>query len=321
MTVQSSSLRRFFRGSQVGLFVVIGLLILLFVIGVSVSDRFATSRNILNVYEQSTGLALVSLGQTLAILTGGIDLSVGSIISLSSMLTSGLINGNPSMVLPVIAGVLLIGIVIGAINGGIITVTGVHPLIVTLGTGAILQGITLLYGLGPTGKVPRGFDYFAYGRLPAGFSVGATFALVVFLLAAFLLRNTRTGRHIYAVGDDPHAATLMGLPTRRVIMLVYILSGFFASLTAIYLVSRFGVGQPYTGANYTLSSITPVVVGGTMLAGGRGGVLGTLLGVYLVSLLNNLLNFLDVSTHFQLVAQGLVIIAAVSLYVEKRRIA
>ncbi|WP_284777929.1 ABC transporter permease [Agrobacterium sp. lyk4-40-TYG-31] len=321
MKSMTSKFTSLFGGSRAGIIVVIALLIILVIIGVAVSDRFGTSRNMLNVYEQSTGLALVSLGQTLSVLTGGIDLSVGSVISLTSMLTSGLINGDQAMVVPVIAGVLVLGILIGAVNGGIIIVTGVHPLIVTLGTGAILQGIALLYGLGPIGKVPKSFDYFAYGRLPGGLSVGATFTVVLFVLVAFLLARTRNGRYIYAVGDDPHAATLMGLPKSRIIMLVYMAVGFFAALTGIYLVSRFGVGQPYTGANYTLSSITPVVVGGTMLAGGRGGVLGTLLGVYLVSLLSNLLNFLGVSTHLQLVAQGLVIIAAVSVYVEKRRIA
>ncbi|MDL2398879.1 ABC transporter permease [Rhizobium mayense] len=310
-----------FSSSRAGIIVVIALLVVLLATGVLVSDRFGTSRNILNIYEQSTGLALVSLGQTLAVLTGGIDLSVGSIISLTSMLTSGQINGDQATVVPVIAGVLLLGIVIGAANGGVIILTGVHPLIVTLGTGAVIQGVALLYALGPIGKVPKGFDYFAYGRLAGGLSIGATVTVLLFILAAFLLARTRTGRHIYAVGDDPQAATLMGLPKTRIILLVYTLSGLFAALTGVYLVSRFGVGQPYTGANYTLASITPVVIGGTVLAGGRGGVLGTLLGVYLVSVLNNLLNFLGVSTHIQLVAQGLVIIAAVSVYVEKRRIA
>jgi ribose transport system permease protein len=299
--------------------VVIALLILLFAFGAAVSDRFATIGNIMNVYEQSTGLALVSLGQTLTILTGGIDLSVGSVISLLSMLTSGLINGQADMVIPVIAGVLALGALIGAVNGTAIVVTGVHPLIVTLGTGAIIQGVALLYGLGPVGKVPLNFDAFAYDTFAGGVSIGATVALALFLLVSFLLNNTRTGRRIYAVGDDPHAADLMGLPRRRIIVGVYAASGFFAALTAIYLVSRFNVGQPYTGANYTLASITPVVVGGTMLAGGRGGVIGTLLGVYLVSLLNNMLNFLDISSHYQLVVQGVVIILAVSVYVEKKR--
>ncbi|MET0257549.1 MAG: ABC transporter permease [Methylobacterium sp.] len=319
MSATPAALSRFLTGSRAGLLVVIALLILLFAVGASISERFATVGNILNVYEQSTGLALVSLGQTLTVLTGGIDLSVGSIISLLSMLTSGLIDGRADMVLPVVAGVLVLGCVIGAVNGIAIVATGVHPLIVTLGTGAIIQGIALLYGLGPVGGVPIDFDVFAYGVFAGGVSIGATVALALFLLVSFFLNNTRTGRRIYAVGDDAHAADLMGLPRRRIIVGVYAASGLFAALTAVYLVSRFNVGQPYTGANYTLASITPVVVGGTMLAGGRGGVIGTLFGVYLVSLLNNMLNFLDISSHYQLVVQGLVIILAVSVYVEKQR--
>lgn len=321
MTTATLGAGRLFRSSNVGLYVVLLLLIVMFIVGAVVSDRFPTPNNLWNVYEQSTGLALVSLGQTLTVLTGGIDLSVGSVISLLSMLTSGLIDGNAGRVIPVIAGVLVLGLAIGAVNGGIIVWTKVHPLIVTLGTGAVLQGIALLYGLGPVGSVPIEFDFFAYGRFFDNVSVGATFVVVLFVATALLLRYTRSGRYIYAVGDDPHAARLMGLPATRVILMVYALSGFFAALTAVYLVSRFSVGQPYTGANYTLNSITPVVVGGTMLAGGRGGVIGTLFGVYLVSLLNNVLNFLDVSTHYQLVIQGLVIIVAVSVYVEKRRVA
>ena len=319
MQTRTLRLPRFLARGRAALLVVVALLILLFVLGASVSDRFATTGNMLNVYEQSAGLALVSLGQTLTILTGGIDLSVGSVISLLSMLTSGLIAGDEAMVLPVVAGVLVLGALIGAANGVTIVATGVHPLIVTLGTGAIVQGVALLYGLGPVGSVPISFDAFAYGTFPGGISIGATVALALFLLVSFFLNNTRTGRRIYAIGDDPHAADLMGLPRRRILVGVYAASGFFAALTAVYLVSRFNVGQPYTGANYTLASITPVVVGGTMLAGGRGGVIGTLLGVYLVSLLNNTLNFLDISSHYQLVVQGLVIILAVSVYVEKQR--
>jgi ribose transport system permease protein len=303
---------------RAGIVIVFVLLALLFAVGAAISERFRTVDNLFNVFEQSTGLALVSLGQTLAILTAGIDLSVGSMISLISVLTSGLIDGNPDRVTPVLVGLALLGALAGAVNGLAVVLLRVHPLIVTLGSGALLQGIALLYTLGPAGSVPPDFDSLAYGRvfdLPAA----AIAAVVIFGAVALFLTMTPFGRYIYAVGDDPQAATLMALPTSRVIVFVYAFSGLCAALTGIYLVSRFGVGQPYTGANYTLASITPVVVGGTMLAGGRGGVIGTLLGVYLVSLMNNLLNFLDISTHYQLMAQGLIVILAVSVYVERRR--
>ena len=274
----------------------------------------------MNVYEQSTDLALVSIGQTLTILTGGIDLSVGSLISLTSCLTSGLINGDPGRVIPVAAAVLVLGTLVGVVNAALVVSLRVHPLIVTLGMGAILQEVTLFYAMGPIGKVPRDFTFLAYGRI-AGLPLGATIAVVFCVLVALFLRYLPLGRQIYAVGDDDNAARLAGLPRTRVLIFVYGCSGFCCAAAGLYLVARFGVGQPYTGVNYTLASITPVILGGTALSGGRGGVIGTLLGAYLISLVNNLLNFMDVSKHYQLVAQALIIILAVSVYVERRRTA
>jgi ribose transport system permease protein len=175
----------------------------------------------------------------------------------------------------------------------------------------------LLYTADSAGSVPASFEFFAYGRV-LGLPAGATATLIVFALVALLLRNTRPGRYVFAVGGDAHAATLLGLPTKRVLVGAYAFCGLCAATTALYVVSRFGVGQPYTGANYTLASITPVVIGGTLLAGGRGGVMGTLLGVYLMGLLNNLLNFMDISSHYQLVIQGVIVIVAVSAFTGRR---
>ena len=306
------------RVTRSALLPVIALIVALMIIGVSVSDRFGTARNLWNVYEQSTGLALVSLGQTMVILTGGIDLSVGSMISLLSELISGSIDGDAALVLPVLAGVIVLGALLGAINGACIVLLRVHPLIVTLGTGAALQGLTLLYSSHPPGKVPDGFDEIAYGRL-FDIPMGASVAVLLVLLTALFLRYAPFGRYIFAVGGDEGAARLMGLPRDRVIVFVYAFSGFCCALTAIFLVARFGVGQPYAGYNFTLGSITPVVIGGTWLAGGKGGVLGTLLGVYLIGLIYNVLNYVGIPTNWQLVVQGLVVILAVSVYVEKRK--
>jgi ribose transport system permease protein len=315
----SAAARRWFQNNA-SLFGVMVLIVAVCVVGGLMTDRFFSFGNIVNVYEQSTDLALVSIGQTLTILTGGIDLSVGSLISLTSCLTSGLINGDPGRVIPVAAAVLVLGTLVGVLNAGLVISLRVHPLIVTLGTGAILQGVTLFYAMGPVGKVPRDFTFLAYGRI-AGLPLGATIAVVFCVLIALFLRYLPLGRQIYAVGDDDNAARLAGLPRSRVLIFVYGCSGFCCAAAGLYLVARFGVGQPYTGVNYTLASITPVILGGTALSGGRGGVIGTLLGAYLISLVNNLLNFLDVSKHYQLVAQALIIILAVSVYVERRRTA
>jgi ribose transport system permease protein len=303
---------------QGGLITVIGLIFLLVIIGLIVSDRFGTASNAMNILEQSSALALVSLGQTVVIITGGIDLSIGSLISLASVLLSGITDGSSSMMWVALIVVLGLGIGVGLINAATTIYLGVHPLIVTLGMGAVLQGITLLYTQTPVGKMPPGFDTLAYGRV-LGLPIGAVFVIAAFVLAAWFLRKVPFGRYIYAVGDDPFGAQLMGLPRKQVLFFVYAFCGLMASVAAIFLVARLGVGQPYTGQNYTLTSITPVVVGGTLLSGGRGGVIGTLMGVYMVSLLNNLLNFLDVSSHYQLIVQGLIVIIAVSVYVENKK--
>ena len=304
--------------NHAGLAGVLGLIGAVYLVGAIVSDRFLSFGNFLNVFEQTTDLALVSIGQTLTILSGGIDISVGSLISLTSCLTSGVINNNPDRVIPVVMAVLAIGTLVGLVNAGLVVALRVHPLIVTLGMGAILQGVTLLYALGPVGRVPRSFSFLAYGRV-YGLPLGATIAVLLCLLIALLLRYLPLGRQIYALGDDANSAQLVGLRRTRILMLVYGSSGFCCAATGLYLAARFGVGQPYTGVNYTLASITPVVLGGTVLSGGHGGVIGTLLGAFLIALLNNLLNFMDVSKHYQLVVQALIIILAVSVYVERRR--
>ena len=318
-TIAWAAVRRSIQNNA-SLFGVIVLIVAVCVVGGLMTDRFFSFGNIVNVYEQSTDLALVSIGQTLTILTGGIDLSVGSLISLTSCLTSGFINGDPGRVIPVAAAVLALGTLVGVLNAGLVISLRVHPLIVTLGMGAILQGVTLFYAMGPVGKVPRDFTFLAYGRI-AGLPLGATIAVVFCVLVAMFLRYLPLGRQIYAVGDDDNAARLAGLPRTRVLIFVYGCSGFCCAAAGLYLVARFGVGQPYTGVNYTLASITPVILGGTALSGGRGGVIGTLLSAYLISLVNNLLNFMDVSKHYQLVAQALIIIFAVSVYVERRSMA
>jgi ribose transport system permease protein len=301
-------------------YLVTGLLLVLLLAGACVSDRFATVSNLLNVHQQATGLALVSLGQTLAILTGGIDLSVGSLISVTATLTSGLSDNPYGGWTTAVVLVLALSLVVGLINGFLVLWLRVHPLIVTLGMGAVLQGAILYYSNGPAGNVPDGFDALAYGRY-AGVPVAATIVVLLYFAVSYFMRNAKLGRYVYMVGDDEYAATLSGLPRARVILFVYVFSALCAGLTGIYLAAQFGSGQPYLGANYTLASITPVVVGGTVLSGGRGGVIGTLIGVYLLSVLNNLINFAGIPSHYQLIVQGAAIIVAVSVNLQRKRVA
>ena len=147
---------------------------------------------------------------------------------------------------------------------------------------------------------------------------GGSVALLLFLLTALFLRFPPYGRYVFAIGAD-EGGELAGLPRDRVLLFVYAFSGACCAFAALALVARFGVGQPYAGYNFTLGSITPVVVGGTLLSGGIGGVIGTLLGIYLIGLIYNVLNYLDIPTNWQFLVQGLVVILAVSVYVEKRK--
>jgi ribose transport system permease protein len=304
------------RKIDIAILIVAGLLIGLLVMGSIFTERFGTLSNFANVFEQCVSLGFVSLGQSIVILTGGIDLSIGALINLTSCLTSGLIDGKASLLVPVIIGVLLLGITVGALNGLLTVTLGVHPLIVTLGMMSALQGVTLVYTLRPPGSMPLFFDYFAYGRI-GGLPFGTLILLLFFLTVALFLKRIRLGRYIYAVGGSQEAARLSGISVNRVLIFAYAVCGFFASLTGVYLVSRMGMGDPWMGQGYELASITPVVVGGITLAGGKGGLGGTLLGVLLISFLNNLLNFLDVSTFYQWIVQGLIIVVAVSFYTKR----
>ncbi|GAB5469318.1 MAG: ribose ABC transporter permease [Rhodospirillales bacterium] len=314
------------------------LVVLLLIFGLALagfllSDRFGTLRNFSNLFGQAAFLAIIAIGQTLPILSRGIDLSIGSTIAFAAVLTSGLIDNDPDRMLPVTALVLVLGVGVGLVNATASHFLKVHPLIVTLGMAAILRGVMLVYSDTPTGGTPEAYATFAMGRIVhedgglavdiwsgSGLSIAGLFCLLLYAAVYVFLKRTRSGRNIYAVGGDPDAARLSGISVYRTLLVAYGFSGFCAALAGIYLVSQQGVGSPELATKaYELDSITPVVVGGTLLSGGVGGVGGTLLGVVLMAMLGNLLNFLDISAFYQWIVQGSIIIIAVSIYVERRR--
>ncbi|MCY4349185.1 MAG: ABC transporter permease [Thiotrichales bacterium] len=289
------------------------MLVLTLLAGIVVNPHFMSPRNLANVLEQAAGLGFASIGQTLAVLTGGIDLSIGAIISASTIFLASGIDGNDAMVWPMVAATLALGASIGAANGLLVVRLRVHPLIVTLGMAAVVEGCVLLHTLKPTGSTPIWFEAFAWSRL-WGMPVAGLVMALIFVLVAAILAHTGLGRSIYAVGDNRAAARMRGIPAGRMLVVVYAASGFFAALAGVYFVSRTGVGDPRIGVPFTLASITPVILGGTILAGGKGGVIGTLFGVLLISLIGNVLNHMNVATSMQWVVQGLIILAAVSFH-------
>ncbi len=294
------------------------LLVVLVVAGGFLSDRFLTWRNVGNLFQQLIVLGMVSLGQTFVVLMGGIDLAIGSLVSALTVFLANFLEWRPDLVWLALPLALVAATAVGALNGLLTVVLRVHSLIVTLGMSSIIFGATLMYRKEPGGSVPRAFADVAYAKI-AGIPVSAIILVAIFALAGLWLQRTRSGRSIYFVGGDREAARLNGLPVDRIVVLAYALSGLCAGIAAIFLTARTGVGDPRIGVALTLQSVTPVVVGGTILAGGRGGVLGTFLGVLLVTMLNNLLNFVNVSSYYQWVIQGLIIIIAVGIHTSRRR--
>lgn len=300
--------------------VVIALTALVFFVGMNASDRFATTLNIANVQDQMVALALVALAQTIVILSGGIDLSYAGALGFLSAIFATFAGDDPVSLAKAVAMVLAIGTAIGALNGTITSFFNIHPLIVTLGTSTILAGSALLIMRQPSGSVPLFYEDFVYERIGGVVPYGTVFVLILYLLVGVFLWKTSMGTRIYAVGDNEQAAAISGIPVARTKIFAFAASGFLAAVTAIYISGRFGVGDPRAGVGFDLRSITPVIVGGTLLAGGRGGVLGTLLAVILLALLGNMLNFMNVSSYFQWIAEGVILIAAVSFFSGKAKV-
>ncbi len=270
--------------------------------------------------QRMVGLGVVALGQTLVILCGSIDLSVGSLISVVAVIASFVMRGEPAMMLPTVVLTLALAAAIGAINGLVISRLNVSPLIATLGAGLIMQGVLSANFNNFTGSVPEAFGAVAYGTIgPLPWSVLGLFALAA--ATAWLLSATRFGAHLYAVGGNAAGARLAGIRTDRVTIGAHVLCSLYAGLTGLYLASRLRSGAPWIGRDgvYDLESIAVVVIGGTLLAGGRGGVWGTIAGVLLFAVIDAAFNMLGVPAFPKQVIRGAIVIAAVAVYSARQK--
>jgi len=291
----------------------IGLIIMVIFLGF-MSDAFFTLDNIFNLLRQISVNALIAFGMTFVILTAGIDLSVGSLLALGSALTAGLLTSGIDPMLAVLLG-LLIGFGLGAINGLIITKGKVAPFIATLATMTIFRGATLVYtdGMPITGLS----DSFAFEMIGGGYVFGVPFPvilmLVVFLILFFVLKKTVFGRQVYAVGGNEEVSVLSGIKADRVKIWVYSLTGMLSVLAGMILTSRLNSAQPTAGEMFELDAIAAVVIGGTSLMGGRGRITGTLIGALIIGVIDNGLNLMNVSSFYQQIVKGGVILLAVLL--------
>ncbi|HUO45300.1 MAG TPA: ribose ABC transporter permease [Acidimicrobiia bacterium] len=289
-------------------------LILLVVIGGILSPHFLQPGNILNVLRQVAIVGILGIGMTFVILTAGIDLSVGSIVGFAAIAAAAMMSSGLAWPLAIPLA-LLAGALVGAINGLGITKGRLQPFIMTLGMLVIVRGVTMTFARGQPislGEAGPSFVWLGSGTL-LGIPVPVWLLLAIAGLAGFTLRHTTFGRHVYAVGDNPEAARLSGIKTDRVIFLVYVISGLCAAVSALIIVSRLTAGEPSQGTGFELDAIAIVVIGGTSLFGGEGGVLGTLVGAGIVAAMANLLNLLGVSPFSQQIVKGLIILGAVLL--------
>jgi ribose transport system permease protein len=260
---------------------------------------------------------LLVIGQTTVMLGAGIDLSVAAVVKLTSLLTAGLINGNQAMVLPVVGLCLLIGAIVGLVNGLIVTRLKVPPFIATLGTASILRGLSLTYSTTVIGRITPSMRFLYYGTV-LGLPVPALIMLAILILAAFVLARTRFGRYVYATGGNDQVASLAGINAQRVRLYTYIICGTLAALAGLMAASRMGVGDPSVGDGLEMDSITSAILGGVSLFGGQGSLFGALGGVLGLSLANNMMNILQVSVWYQRVLKGTIIVLAVAAYKQRK---
>jgi ribose transport system permease protein len=291
----------------------IGLIVITVILSI-VSSDFFTIDNIFNVLRQVSINALIGFGMTFVILTGGIDLSVGSILALSSAITAGMLANGMDPILAMLIG-LGSGAVMGAINGLFITKGKVAPFIATLATMTIFRGLTLVYTDGrPITGLSNSSFFEIVGRGYLGWiPVPVVWMLVCYLILYFILKKTTFGRRVYAIGGNEEASILSGIRVNSVKIWIYSLTGALSALAGIILASRLNSAQPTAGTSYELDAIAAVVLGGTSLSGGRGWIFGTLVGALIIGVLNNGLNLMNVSSFYQQVVKGGVILLAVLL--------
>ncbi|MBT2569389.1 ribose ABC transporter permease [Planococcus sp. ISL-110] len=291
----------------------IGLILIIVIITI-LNPGFLSVSNLMNVLRQVSINALIAFGMTFVILTGGIDLSVGATLALTGAVSAGMMASGMDPIFAMLLG-LLLGAVLGAINGIIIAKGKVAPFIATLATMTIYRGLTLVY---TDGRPISGLgDSLTFQMLGKGYFFGIPIPVVTMMVSFgilyFILKKTTFGRRVYAVGGNEEASILSGINSDRIKIYVYSLLGLLAALSALILTSRLNSAQPTAGEMFELDAIAAVVLGGTSLTGGRGWIVGTLIGALIIGVLNNGLNLIGVPSFFQQVVKGAVILLAVLL--------
>lgn len=308
----------FKRLQQSDIFVLIIALILLCIISYIIKPVFLSQRNIMNVLRQVSLTAICGYGVTMIVLVGEIDLSVGSQQAVAGIVSVSVLNQTGNIALAIIAA-LFAGVIVGGINGLIITKLQMNSMIVTLGTMAIWRGASMVY----TGAVSIPSAYPAFQELATGY-IGSVpnaviIAVILFAITYFVLNHTTFGRYIYAVGGNKEAAKFAGLPVNEIKMAVYIIGGVLSMLSGVLLASRMASAQPTAGDGFEMTVISAIILGGVSLSGGIGSITGAVIGMLILGVLENALTLMDVNSFWQDITRGLVIIIAVAMDILRQK--
>jgi len=309
---------RFGSLTRSGVLGILVALVVLIVVMAIIAPYFGTTRNLLEVVRQVSAIAILAAGGTFVILTAGIDLSVGSALGVTAMAAIVMANSGAPWIVSILAA-LLVGAVIGAINGVFIARFALPAFIVTLAALTYLRGIVYV-GTGGTTLVPPSVDFAWIGQGQLfGIPVAAIVMVVVYIIGWFLLERTVFGRHVYTIGGNEEAARLSGIPVRRVIFTVYVIAGLCAGIAGLIVSARLESAVPDLGTGYELDAIAAIVLGGTSLMGGRGSLVGTLIGALFIAVLSNGMTLLNVESFYQQIIKGAVILLAVLIDTLRRK--
>lgn len=301
--------------SKYGIF----LIFIAMVIAVSIiTPAFLSSQNLINVVRQISFIGIVAMGVTMVIITTGIDLSSGSVIALVSVITASFAQGDHPLILALILG-LGVGVLAGFINGTISAKGAIPPFIATLGMMIGARGLALLYSDGrPIGNLSESFLFIGQGEI-AGIPVPILIFVIMGVISHLMLSKTKFGKYTYAIGGNEQAARICGINVDRYKIMIYTYAGFLSALAGIMLTSRISAGQPSMGVMYELDAIAAAVIGGTSLSGGIGTIPGTIIGALIIGVLNNSLDLMNVSSYWQQILKGIIIVSAVLIDSRKNK--
>jgi ribose/xylose/arabinose/galactoside ABC-type transport system permease subunit len=290
------------------------LILMLICLALSIyTNRFLNQENLINITRQVSINGILAIGMTMVVLTGGIDLSVGSLVALSGVVTAVLLRDHHMAIPLVVAVSVLVGLVMGSLNGYFVAYCRAAPFVVTLAMMTAARGMTYVYSKGrPISPLPADFLFLGKGNLWI-VPIPVIIFFLTFLLGVLILRYLRVGRYIYAVGGNETAAVVSGINAKRVKLFAYCFSGLLCGLAAIILTARVSAGLPQAGQSYELDAIAATVIGGTSLAGGRGRLWGTLVGALLLGVVNNGLDLMEITSFYQQIVKGVIILGAVLL--------